>query len=914
MQRIFAIIIIILLIVAVQAGKAQAISNSHFNNAKNAQENAFSAPWSRWWWMGNAVNETVITHLLKTYKEAGIGGVEICPIYGVKGYEDQFIPFLSERWFQVYNHTISVVRKLNIGIDLTTGTGWPFGGPWITSKYASKAIKFDSVTVSPNERLIMPIGSDWISIIAIQKNSDRRIFLNSYVENDTLKWQTDRNYWTIFIFKQQAPIQRVKRAAPGGEGWVIDPYSEDAIRYYLSYFDSLWTLYQGKKPRAFFHDSFEYFGATWTSDLPEVFERRHGYSLLYWLPELFGFGKPDTIARVRHDYRETLGALHEKYIQYWTSWCHKHGSLARNQAHGAPSNLLDLYAIADIPETESFREIDEQQLPMLKIASSAANLRGLNLVSAEAFTWLGEHFKVTLRDLKEAADWLFLGGINHLIYHGIAYSPPHESFPGWLFYASVDLAPQAGLWADLSVFNKYVERVQRYLQTGFFDNDILLYIPWHDFWSDLGDSPLRLFTMHNQPEWFWKHSVYQIAQYLIGNGYSFDFISDKWLDSVRVENGKLYISSDGMYHAIIIPSLKYIPVSTLVRLKQLTNQGATVLFAGSRLPNDVPGLSFLHERREELHRLLENLSWTSQEYLKIAKIGKGKWIQGEKLEHLLNLLELPKEDMNNYGLRFIRKRFENGWFYFIVNKSSHSINAWIPINKPVNVKDVFLEDPETGYKGRAAFLKKNDNIEVFLQLEPGKSIILFATTTEVSNQIDDWFYWNPVDTLYIRRPWTVTFVQGGPALPTSVVMDSLISWTEIRDTTAHWFHGTAEYEIYFSKPDKSADEWLLDLGDLYESAEVWINDKYVGTVWHPPYRLFVGRFLDSDSNKIVIKVTNSPQNYIVFLDRYKFEWKKFYDINFVNREYQPFDASHWTLKVSGLLGPVRLIRVEAGKE
>jgi hypothetical protein len=75
------------------------------------------------------VDKPTITRLLAQYCEAGFGGVEICPIYGVKGYEDRFIPFLSPEWLDLLAHTILTARKLGMEVDLTTGTGWPFGGP-----------------------------------------------------------------------------------------------------------------------------------------------------------------------------------------------------------------------------------------------------------------------------------------------------------------------------------------------------------------------------------------------------------------------------------------------------------------------------------------------------------------------------------------------------------------------------------------------------------------------------------------------------------------------------------------------------------------------------------------------------------------------------------------------------------------
>ena len=126
---------------------------------------------------------------------------------------------------------------------------------------------------------------------------------------------------------------------------------------------------------------------------------------------------------MRSDYRETLSDLHLEYVRRWTAWAHARGGLSRNQAHGAPGDLLDLYAAADVPETEVFRRPDEALVSRLKLASSAAHVAGRTLASAEAFTWLGEHFQVSLAQAKEAADWLLLSGVNHLVYHGVPYSP-----------------------------------------------------------------------------------------------------------------------------------------------------------------------------------------------------------------------------------------------------------------------------------------------------------------------------------------------------------------------------------------------------------------------------------------------------------------------------------------------------------
>jgi hypothetical protein len=133
---------------------------------------------------------------------------------------------------------------------------------------------------------------------------------------------------------------------------------------------------------------------------------------------------------VREDYRRTIGELHQAFVARWTAWSHTHGSLTREQAHGAPANIEDVYAAADIPETEgSFGGGAEDQVPMLKFASSAAHVTGRTLASSETFTWLGEHFQVPLSQLKGVLDTFLLSGINHMFFHGIPYSPPMPPGP-----------------------------------------------------------------------------------------------------------------------------------------------------------------------------------------------------------------------------------------------------------------------------------------------------------------------------------------------------------------------------------------------------------------------------------------------------------------------------------------------------
>src|SRR6187549_4159511 len=110
-------------------------------------------PWTRWWWEGSAVDKPNLTAAMQLYQQAGLGGLEITPIYGVKGAEDKFIDFLSPKWVEMFQYTLSEAKRLNLGIDMATGTGWPFGGPWVEDKDASKYSAYRSFSLNGGEML-----------------------------------------------------------------------------------------------------------------------------------------------------------------------------------------------------------------------------------------------------------------------------------------------------------------------------------------------------------------------------------------------------------------------------------------------------------------------------------------------------------------------------------------------------------------------------------------------------------------------------------------------------------------------------------------------------------------------------------------------------------------------------------------
>ena len=110
-------------------------------------------PWTRWWWMGNAVDKPEIERQLRDLADAGFGGMEITPIYGAKGYEDSYIDFLSDEWMDMLNFTIEKATELGMGVDMNLGTGWPFGGPQITPALAASRLIIQKYQLKDGQKL-----------------------------------------------------------------------------------------------------------------------------------------------------------------------------------------------------------------------------------------------------------------------------------------------------------------------------------------------------------------------------------------------------------------------------------------------------------------------------------------------------------------------------------------------------------------------------------------------------------------------------------------------------------------------------------------------------------------------------------------------------------------------------------------
>jgi len=269
--------------------------------------------------------------------------------------------------------------------------------------------------------------------------------------------------------------------------------------------------------------------------------------------------------------------------------------------------------------------------------------------------------------------------------------------------------------------------------------------------------------------------------------------------------------------------------------------------------------------------------------------------------------KVAREPMTDAGLDFIRRTHAGGYHYFVANMNDKPVDGWVTLGVPF--KSAVIMDPRSEDTG---IVPQRDGGKIYLQLLPGETRII-RTFTRKAAKGPKW----PVLTrtqdapITISGKWKVTFVDGAPKLPAPFTTSKLKSWTELGDEEAKRFAGTARYAIEFDLPKNvKADDWVIDLGEVRESARVFINSRMAAGLYSIPYSAPVGRFLKPGRNLIEIEVTNLSSNRIRDLDTRKVEWQIFNDINFVNHNYKKFDASKWPLTPSGLLGPVTLAPVK----
>ncbi len=876
-------------------------SQSPIESLKSSFKNppADAKPMMRWWWFGAAVEKPEILRELQQMKADGIGGAELAFVYPevlddpAKNLKN--LPFLSPPMLDAVHYAQAEGRKLGLRIDVTLCSGWPYGGPATTLAEAAGRLRIAEAPVLADAISVIPPkleeGESLISASIVAKVFVHCSFENGSVcgappptpvngHNSTpppVTWDAttaqsltltgtasiaitpSNKPRTALFFIASHTKQQVKRAAVGAEGYVLDPFSQQAVATHLkSVGEPLVKAFGDTPPYAIFSDSLEAYGADWTPELPNEFKKRRGYDLLPHLPELVAGGTP-AAEKVRHDWGQTLTELvNENYLTQINNWAIAHHTKFRSQTYGEPAVSFSSQKLVALPEGEGPQW---RAFSTLRWATSANHVFGNNVTSGETFTWLHSPvFRATPLDMKAEADIDFIMGENQIIGHGWPYSPPPlpngkptVPEPGWSLYAAASFNDHNPWHPVMPDVTRYIQRVSYLLRQGQPANQVAILLPTDDAWSSF--SPAHV-TVTGAMQ---KLVTPALMSAILSAGYNVDFVDADAINSVGL----------GTHQILVLPPTERIPLATLKKIVAWTETGGRVLVIGHAPTRDPEG--DLSSEITELSKAFMVVPNTGELTKALDKVGNP------------DLKLATTDDHTKEVVGFIRRKLPDADIYFVANTSNQPIQTsvdfatkyksgeqWNP-----DTADVALATPNgqqinlAPYQS-AVFAFSNDTYIPPVSVDPTKQLadissdwqVSFTSTRETVTgpTLEDWTS-DPGTAHYsgeaiYTRDFTLAAqsspiylqVDGGHALPGAP--------NSPPEHAALGPNGLPDPRITRTGPGMHA---FYD-PPIHEAAIVFINGQRAGSLWHPPYRLDISKLLKHGENHIEIHVYNTALN------------------------------------------------------
>lgn len=867
----------------------------------------------RWWWFGPAVVRPELARELEQMKAGGFGGFEIQPVYPLElddrknGFHN--LPYLSDEFLDDIRFVNNEAQRLGLRASITLSSGWPYGGPHTPITEAAGALHMIRAPVEESAASIpLPSLANGEALIAVflayadwdvKDTSPAPVLLplpaKDSVRMPLMSAASDGKH-TILWFVSSRTGQQVKRPAVDADGFVLDHFSREAVDDHLhNVADKLIAAFGDHPPYSVFSDSLEVYESDWTPGFLEQFRQRRGYDLLPHLPELFSSKPTEEALAVRHDWGQTLTELiDENYLKPISDWAAAHHTLFRSQSYGDPAVSLSSNALVDLPEGEGPQW---RKFSYTRWATSASHVYGRPITSSETWTWLhSPAFRATPLDMKAEADRFFLQGINQLVGHGWAYSPPSAGEPGWRFYAAAVFNTHNPWWIVMPDIARYLQRMSWILRQGAPANDVAIYLPEDDAYAAFVPGKVSLSDL--MPRWITP----ALTQAIEDAGYNFDYI-----DSAAIAARGIH------YPVLILPNVDRISPATLSRIEEYRKQGGKVIALG-RLPEHAPGFENARQVAAQV---------ASAAHAIFNQVGPDKAVQFiPDVPHLSEALhQAVPPDMRLATpapeVGFIHRKLASADIYFVANTSNQRVSTRVYF-RAVHSAGEWL-DADNG----EAHAAKIEGGGVGLELAPYESCVLLLHdgpgAGEATNIADSAF---SIVLRDLSTGWRVRFDSTGR----EQAMPELVSWTAAPETL--YYSGIATYRksIHVSHADLRGKRLFLDFGSgtplaepagsrdhpgmralfdppVREAAVVYINGARAGSLWHPPYELDITSLLKPGDNSVEVRVANTAINLLAgeSLPDYRLLWERY------GRRFVPQDMSNLQPLPSGLIGQIKLI-------
>jgi hypothetical protein len=675
----------------------------------------------------------------------------------------------------------------------------------------------------------------------------------------TLDWTPPPGRWRVLRFGSSLLGTTNHPASPEATGLEVDKYDAAAVRRYLTQYLGIYRdavgadLVGAHGVRALVTDSFEAGDANWTSRMMEQFRRLRGYDPVPWLPALAGVvvGSRVRSDAFLYDYRRTLADLiASEHYGTVADVAHGAGLSVYGEAleNGRPAlgDDIAMRVHADVPMAAmwsfpSGREPRPTLIGDVRGAASVAHVFGGNLVAAESFTSAFSPWAFAPADLKHIADLEFVNGVNRPVIHTSVHQPTEDKLPG----------------LSLAIFGQYFNRHETWAEMAG---------PWVDY---LARSSFLLQQGHDAADvaYFFGEEAPLTQLYAqapladVPTTHGYDFVdADALLGALSVENGEIVARGGARYRALYLGGTSArMTLPVLRRIAALAEAGATIV---GTAPTGSPSLADDAAAYWHVVRRLWSGGATTV-------VGRGRVIAGHDMEAALAGIGIAPEfayaDAAGEGqggdLPFLHRRLPEGELFYLVNRRRQARTVEARFRVIGRVAELWHAD--TGETTPVSFRQDAGQTIVPLDLAAEEAVfVVFRKPATRAGATVAPRGTRPVP--LATGPWQVAF-QPGRGAPATVTMTALAPLQISATPGIRYFSGVARYTTDFALPPgvTPRSPLTLDLGRVGDVAEVLVNGRSVGTVWHAPYRIDVAGAVRPGRNTLEVRVADLWVNRLI---------------------------------------------------
>jgi hypothetical protein len=730
------------------------------------------------------------------------------------------------------------------------------------------------------------------------------------------------------------------RLSPGSGAWQglsLDTLSPATLDFYwdkeLTPLLNAARPYLGNTIKNVTTDSWEMGGMNWTENFRAEFIKRRGYDPVPYLPIVAGriLTSREASDEFLADLRRTVGDLINLHFDTMAERAARFGLGVECESggpHGEPIDALETFRRSAVPQSEfwamskTHRSTDLDRY-FVKEAASASHIYGRPLVAAEGETSMGNHWTESIgMNLKPSFDMGLTEGLNRLVWHQFASSPAEMGLPGQEYFAGTYLNTKVTWWQQAAAFTAYLNRGQFMMQQGEPVADILYYygdqVP--NFARLKSDDPAGILP-----------------------GYDYDVTdTEALLHRIKADAGGLHTPEGIHYRMLVLPPSRIVPLSVLEMVARYLQAGGVVVGERPLRPQGIVPPSEQSRYQQLAGRIWSGCSTASPNAG--VRVGRGTLFCESRARGALSALHIsPDFEASSPAIDYVHRRTAAAEIYFIRNTKPEAVTSAVTFRVANMQPEIF--DPVTGNVTRVALYEKtaDGRTGIAMSLAPyeaffvvfrrpadvhltqlmrnGQSVALSDDTiaTEENGQLK---LQTSIPGVYsatlsdgdhakveipdkapqaIATGWTLDFPPNWGA-PAHVDVPTLKSWTEFDDPGVRYFSGTATYRTTVSIDANqlgTGHELWLDLGEVFEVAQIRINGIALTPLWKRPYSARIDTYLHPGNNVLEVEVTNLWPNRLI-------------------GDAQPGATHHYTftnikkfsssspLLPSGLLGPVHL--------